>query len=65
MSNIKGKVIAITGASSGIGEAIARAVQSLLAQPPPRAEVLRAAEPFSWEANAEALVGHWQGLGSA
>jgi glycosyltransferase involved in cell wall biosynthesis len=47
------------------GEQIARAVQSLLAQPPARAEVLRAAEPFSWEANAEALVRHWRGLGSA
>ena len=47
------------------GAEIARAVAQLIARPPARAEVLRAAEPFSWEANAAALVRHWQGLAAA
>lgn len=46
-------------------QAIAIAVTELLADPPPRAEVLRGAEPFSWEANAAALVEYWRGLVAA
>ncbi len=42
--------------------AIAIEVSELLADPPARADVLRGAEPFSWEANAAALVEYWQGL---
>lgn len=44
------------------GTAIAQAVRELLANPPAREDVLRGAEGFSWEANAEALVAHWQRL---
>ncbi len=44
------------------GAAIAEAIRSLLAAPPAREDVLRGAEGFSWEANAEALVAHWQRL---
>ena len=35
------------------------------AAPPARAEVLRGAAPFSWEANAAALVDHWRRLVAA
>lgn len=42
--------------------AIAIEVDELLANPPSRADVLRGAEPFSWEANAAALVEYWRGL---
>lgn len=42
--------------------AIAIEVSELLADPPARADVLRGAEPFSWEANAAALVEYWQRL---
>lgn len=45
--------------------AIAAAVGDLLATPPARADVLRGAAPFSWEANAAALVAYWQGLAEA
>jgi hypothetical protein len=34
----------------------------LLAEPPQREAVLRGADGFSWEANAEALVAHWRAL---
>lgn len=44
------------------GTAIAAAVRDLLAAPPARANVLRGAAPFSWEANAAALVEHWRRL---
>ncbi len=44
------------------GAAIADAVQEQLAAPPAREDVLRGAEGFSWEANAAALVAHWQRL---
>lgn len=44
------------------GVAIAEAVKGLLAARPARDEVLRGAEGFSWEANAEALVAHWRRL---
>lgn len=44
------------------GTAIAAAVRDLLAAPPARTDVLRGAAPFSWEANAAALVEHWRGL---
>ncbi|MFC3174550.1 glycosyltransferase [Novosphingobium bradum] len=44
------------------GAEIAAAVAELLAEPPPREAVLRGAEGFSWEANAAALVSHWQRL---
>lgn len=47
------------------GNAIAAAVRELLAAPPARAEVLRGAAPFSWEANAAALVDHWRRLVAA
>lgn len=47
------------------GSAIAAAVRDLLAAPPARAEVLRGAAPFSWEANAAALVDHWRRLVAA
>jgi len=42
--------------------AIAIAVDEILSDPPPRTEVLRGAEPFSWEANAAGLVEYWRGL---
>ena len=42
--------------------AIAIAVDEILSEPPPRAEVLRGAAPFSWEANAAGLVEYWRGL---
>ena len=42
--------------------AIAAAVRELLAAPPPREAVARAVEGYSWEANAAALVAHWQAL---
>lgn len=44
------------------GAAIADAARGLLAAPPTRTAVLRGAEGFSWEANAETLVAHWQRL---
>lgn len=42
--------------------AIAAAVRDLLATPPDRAEVRRAAEKFSWEKNGAELAGHLSGL---
>lgn len=42
------------------GAEIAAAVRDVLADPPPRDQVLRGAEGFSWEANAAALVAHWR-----
>jgi glycosyltransferase involved in cell wall biosynthesis len=44
------------------GAEIAAAVRDLLAEPPQREAVLRGADGFSWEANAEALVAHWRAL---
>ncbi len=44
------------------GPAFAAAIQAVLASPPARADVLRGAEPFSWEANAAALVDYWHAL---
>ena len=44
------------------GLAIAAAVREILAAPPARADVLRAAEGFCWEANAAALIAHWRRL---
>lgn len=44
------------------GPAFAKAIREVLANPPARADVLRGAEPFSWEANAAALVDYWQRL---
>lgn len=44
------------------GPAFATAIREILANPPARADVLRGAEMFSWEANAAALVAYWQGL---
>lgn len=38
--------------------AIAAAVNAILADPPPQSEVLKAAEPFSWEKNSAALFDH-------
>ncbi|MDB5669843.1 MAG: glycosyltransferase family 4 protein, partial [Alphaproteobacteria bacterium] len=43
-------------------EAIAEAVDSLLAQPPPQAEVRKAAERFSWERNGTELADHLRGI---
>jgi len=45
-------------------DAFARAINALLAAPPPREAVLAGAAEFSWEANAEALVAHWRRLAS-
>lgn len=45
--------------------AIAMAVSELLASPPPRRTIAAAVEGFSWEANAAALVAHWQRLARA
>ncbi len=45
-------------------DAFARAINALLAAPPPREAVLAGAAEFSWEANAEALVAHWLRLAS-
>ena len=42
--------------------AIASAVRDLLANLPSREAVLRGAAGFSWQANAETLVAHWQRL---
>lgn len=44
--------------------AIAKAIDELLAAPPPREAVVAGAAAFSWEANAEALVAHWRRLAS-
>lgn len=44
------------------GSAIAAAVRDVLAANTPRETVVRGASPFSWEANAAALVAHWQHL---
>lgn len=41
---------------------IAAAVRDLLGAPPPREAVERGAAEFSWEANARALIAHWQRL---
>jgi teichuronic acid biosynthesis glycosyltransferase TuaC len=43
-------------------EAIAGAVRELLAAPPPREAVAECAARFSWEANAAALAGYYEGL---
>jgi glycosyltransferase involved in cell wall biosynthesis len=43
-------------------DAIAAAVQSLLADPPVQEEVRRLAERFSWEKNARELREHLQSL---
>lgn len=42
------------------GAAIAAAVRDVLAAKIPRGTVVRGADPFSWEASAEALVAHWR-----
>lgn len=42
--------------------AFAAAIRAVLDNPSPREAVLRGAAPFSWEANAAALVAYWQGL---
>jgi glycosyltransferase involved in cell wall biosynthesis len=44
------------------GAAIAAGVKALLASPPPRHGVARSAERFSWQTNAAALAGHYEGL---
>lgn len=44
------------------GAAIAAAVTEILADPPSRDSVSRAAQGFSWEENAAALVAHWRAL---
>lgn len=44
------------------GTAIAAAVRDVLAANTPRETVMRGADPFSWDANAAALVAHWQQL---
>lgn len=44
------------------GPAFAAAIRDLLANPPARNDVLRGSAPFSWEANAAALVDYWRGL---
>jgi glycosyltransferase involved in cell wall biosynthesis len=44
------------------GAAIAAAVRDVLAANTPRETVMRGADPFSWDANAAALVAHWQQL---
>lgn len=41
-------------------EAIAAALRDLLADPPPQQAVAANAARFSWEANAEALMGFWR-----
>ena len=43
-------------------KAIAAAVRELLAAPPDRAEVRKAAEKFSWERNGAELAAHLQAL---
>lgn len=43
-------------------QAIAGAIQDLLATRPDRQTVCAAVAQFSWEANAEALVSHWKAL---
>ncbi|MBS0482489.1 MAG: glycosyltransferase [Proteobacteria bacterium] len=42
--------------------AIASAINDLLARPAPRETVRAAVAGFSWDANADALVSHWQRL---
>ena len=44
------------------GKEIAAAVSAMVAAPPARAQVVRGAAEYSWEANASALVAHWQRL---
>lgn len=43
-------------------QAIAEAVRSILADQPSEAAVARNAERFSWDRNAEELMGFWRGL---
>lgn len=43
-------------------EAIAEGIASVLADPPPQAEVAEAAKRFTWERNTEALYAHLKGL---
>jgi glycosyltransferase involved in cell wall biosynthesis len=43
-------------------DAIAGAVRELLASPPPREAVAECAARFSWDANAAALAGYYEGL---
>jgi glycosyltransferase involved in cell wall biosynthesis len=46
-------------------EAVAAAVQAILADPPPREAVAALTEGFSWDANAAALAAHYAGLVAA
>ncbi|WP_066525740.1 glycosyltransferase [Erythrobacter sp. CCH5-A1] len=43
-------------------EAVAAAVNAILAAPPAREAVAALTEGFSWDANAAALAAHWEGL---